>query len=110
VDGAVLAPIVVTTGWLLTRWCRDETAPDSPGHPALYVGITTPICLPLLMRPGMGSNSTVLSRRLLPGLIIAGGNDHHRRWDHRGRPDHPRPTNSPPPYRLIVVKPNRRTG
>jgi hypothetical protein len=64
-DDLFLIPLTVGAGWLLTRWST------GPGHhrtvttvriTLLYVGLTTLIALPLLMRQGKGVNPTVLPR------------------------------------------------
>ncbi|HEY0694784.1 MAG TPA: hypothetical protein VGD71_37830 [Kribbella sp.] len=72
--GAILAndlfliPLTVGAGWLLTRWSI------GPGHhravttvrtTLLYVGLTTLVALPLLLRQGKGVNPTVLPRNYL---------------------------------------------
>lgn len=81
-DDAFLVPITVGAGWLVTRWSI------GPGHhrtvgavrtTLLYVGITTLIAIPLLLRQGKGANPTVLPRDylrdwlLLEATIIAAG-------------------------------------
>jgi hypothetical protein len=120
VDDAVLAPIVVTTGWLLTRWCRDETAPDSPGHPALRRHHHTD-----LPAAADAAGHGIQLDGALPQATS--GTDYC--WRQRSSPSvgsslssgppaaDEQPTAVPadrrqaqPPYRLIVVKPNRRTG
>ncbi|MFF0338186.1 hypothetical protein [Kribbella sp. NPDC004875] len=81
-DDFLLIPLTVATGWLVTRWST------GPGHhrtvgalrtTLLYVGITTLIALPLLLRQGTGANPTILPRDylrdwlLLEATIIAVG-------------------------------------
>jgi hypothetical protein len=77
--GAVLAgdlfliPLTVGAGWLLTRWSI------GPGHhrtvttvrtTLLYVGLTTLVALPLLLRQGKGVNPTVLPRNYLRDWLL----------------------------------------
>jgi hypothetical protein len=77
--GAILAndlfliPLTVGAGWLLTRWSI------GPGHhravttvrtTLLYVGLTTLVALPLLVRQGKGVNPTVLPRNYLRDWLL----------------------------------------
>lgn len=67
VDDFVLVPLVIAAGWLLTR--------RSVGGPIvrttlLYVGITTLIAIPLLLRQGKGVNPTVLPRDYLRDWLV----------------------------------------
>jgi hypothetical protein len=77
--GAILAndlfliPLTVGAGWLLTRWSI------GPGHhravttvrtTLLYVGLTTLVALPLLLRQGKGVNPTVLPRNYLRDWLL----------------------------------------
>ena len=64
-DDFLLVPSTVVVGWVVTRWAA---RPD--GHrlvtvvrtTLLYVGITTLIAIPLLLRQGTGVNPTILPR------------------------------------------------
>ncbi|MET9269189.1 hypothetical protein [Kribbella sp. NPDC003557] len=82
VDDFFLVPLTVGVGWLVTRWSA------RPGHhrtvgvvrtTLLYVGVTTLIAVPLLLRQGTGPNPTVLPRDytrdwlLLEATIVAIG-------------------------------------
>jgi hypothetical protein len=81
-DDFFLIPLVVGAGWLLTQW---SIGPDrhrlvtTVRTTILYVGVTTLIAIPLLIRQGKGVNPTVLPRNylldwlLLEATIIAGG-------------------------------------
>ncbi|GAB3822550.1 hypothetical protein [Kribbella italica] len=73
VDDFLLVPLTVAAGWLLTRWSI------GPGHhrtigavrtTALYVGITTLVAIPLLIRQGKGVNPTVLPRDYLRDWLL----------------------------------------
>jgi hypothetical protein len=72
-DDFFLIPLAVGAGWLLTRWSI------APGHhravttvrtTLLYVGLTTLIALPLLVRQGKGVNPTVLPRNYLRDWLL----------------------------------------
>ena len=81
-DDFFLVPLTLVVGWLVTRWSlgpdrhRTVTAVRTT---FLYVGLTTLIAIPLLLRQGQGANPTVLPRDylrdwlLLEATIIAGG-------------------------------------
>jgi hypothetical protein len=81
-DDFFLIPLTVGAGWLLTQW---SIGPDrhrlvtTVRTTILYVGVTTLIATPLLIRQGKGVNPTVLPRNylldwlLLEATIIAGG-------------------------------------
>jgi len=81
-DDFFLIPLTVGAGWLLTHW---SIGPDrhrlvtTVRTTALYVGVTTLIAIPLLIRQGKGVNPTVLPRNylldwlLLEAIIIAVG-------------------------------------
>jgi hypothetical protein len=73
VDDFLLVPLTVAAGWLLTRWSI------GPGHhrtigavrtTTLYVGITTLVAIPLLIRQGKGVNPTVLPRDYLRDWLL----------------------------------------
>jgi hypothetical protein len=67
-DDFLLIPLTVGAGWLVTRWAM---GPDRHRTVAtvrttlLYVGITTLVAIPLLIRQGKGVNPTVLPRDYL---------------------------------------------
>jgi hypothetical protein len=72
-DDFFLIPLTVGAGWLLTRWSI------GPGHhravttvrtTLLYVGLTTLVALPLLLRQGKGVNPTVLPRNYLRDWLL----------------------------------------
>jgi hypothetical protein len=78
-DDLVIIPLTLTAGGLLTRWAR--SGPDGKElalvrTALLYVGITTLIAMPLILRQGHGANPTSLSRDyrqdwlLLEALIV----------------------------------------
>lgn len=81
-DDFVLVPLTVVVGWLVARWSlgpdrhRTVTAVRTT---FLYVGLTTLIAIPLLLRQGKGMNPTVLPRDylrdwlLLEATIVAAG-------------------------------------
>ncbi|ONI66927.1 hypothetical protein BWI15_27475 [Kribbella sp. ALI-6-A] len=81
-DDILLVPLTIGAGWLLTRWStgpgRHRTI-DAVRTTALYVGVTTLVAIPLLLRQGKGVNPTVLPRDylrdwlLLEATIIAAG-------------------------------------
>ncbi|WP_410789417.1 hypothetical protein [Kribbella sp. C-35] len=82
VDDFLLVPLTVAIGWLVTRWSAGPDRHRTVGAvrtTLLYVGITSLIALPLLLRQGKGVNPTVLPRDylrdwlLLEATIIAGG-------------------------------------
>lgn len=62
VDDFVLVPLVIAAGWL-TRKSIVRTM-------LLYVGITTLIAIPLLLRQGKGVNPTVLPRDYLRDWLM----------------------------------------
>ncbi|WP_432945222.1 hypothetical protein ACQPXM_04980 [Kribbella sp. CA-253562] len=81
-DDAVLVPLTIGAGWLLTRWSTGPGRHRTIGTvrtTALYVGVTTLVAIPLLLRQGKGVNPTVLPRDylrdwlLLEATIIAAG-------------------------------------
>jgi hypothetical protein len=72
-DDFFLVPLTLGVGWLLTRWSI------GPGHhrtvttvrtTLLYVGITTLVAIPLLLRQGKGINATVLPRDYLRDWLL----------------------------------------
>jgi hypothetical protein len=82
VDDFVLAPLTIAVGWLVMRWSLRPDAHRTIGvvrTTLLYVGITSLIAIPLLLRQGTGVNPTVLPRDylrdwlLLEATIIAAG-------------------------------------
>jgi hypothetical protein len=64
-DDFFLVPLTIGAGWLLTRW---SVGPDhhrtvtTVRTTLLYVGLTTLVAVPLLVRQGKGVNPTVLPR------------------------------------------------
>jgi hypothetical protein len=69
VDDFVLIPLIIGAGWLLARWSTSR-AVAAVRKTLLYVGITTLIAIPLLLRQGKGSNPTVLSRDYLRDWLL----------------------------------------
>jgi len=73
VDDFVLAPLTIGVGWVVMRWSQ---RPD--GHRTipvirttlLYVGITSLIAVPLLLRQGTGVNPTILPRDYLRDWLL----------------------------------------
>lgn len=81
-DDFFLVPLTVSLGWLVTRWSIRPGGHRTAGAirtTLLYVGITSLIAVPLLLRQGKGVNPTVLPRDylrdwlLLEATIIAAG-------------------------------------
>ncbi|WP_433015539.1 hypothetical protein [Kribbella sp. CA-294648] len=82
VDDFVLVPLTLAAGWVLARWStgpgRHRTI-NAVRATGLYVGVTTLIAIPLLIRQGKGVNPTVLPRDylrdwlLLEATIVATG-------------------------------------
>jgi hypothetical protein len=82
-DDFILVPTTVTIGWLVTRWSIGPDHHRTVGAvrtTLLYVGITTLIAIPLLLRQGKGANPTVLPRDYLRDwllleatIIVSGG-------------------------------------
>lgn len=82
VDDFFLIPLTVAVGWALARWSGGRGRRHSVGAvrvTLLYVGLTTLVALPLLLRQGKGANPTVLPRDylrdwlLLEGCIVLAG-------------------------------------
>jgi hypothetical protein len=73
VDDLLLMPLTLTVGWLITRW---SIGPDrhrwvtTVRTTVLYVGITTLLAIPLLIRQGKGVNPTVLPRNYLLDWLL----------------------------------------
>ena len=64
-DDAVLVPLTLAIGWLLTRWVRagaDRGDVAVVRTALVLVAITTLIALPLMHRQGDSANPTVLPR------------------------------------------------
>jgi hypothetical protein len=81
-DDFFLVPLTIAVGWLVTRWSAGPDRHRTIGAVRttfLYVGITSLIAVPLLLRQGTGANPTVLPRDylrdwlLLEATIIAAG-------------------------------------
>ena len=66
VDDFLLVPLTITAGWLLSRWSLGPGVRTT----LLYVGITTLVALPLLLRQGKGVNPTVLPRDYLRDWLV----------------------------------------
>ena len=72
-DDFFLVPLTIGAGWLLTRW---SIGPDhhrtvtTVRTTMLYVGITTLVAIPLLLRQGKGTNPTVLPRNYLRDWLL----------------------------------------
>jgi hypothetical protein len=72
-DDFFLVPLTVGTGWLVTRW---STGPDrhrtvgAVRTTLLYVGLTTLIAIPLLLRQDKVANPTVLPRDYLRDWLL----------------------------------------
>lgn len=73
VDDFFLAPLTVTSGWLVTHWAMGPDRHRLVGTvraTLLYVGVTTLIAIPLLIRQGKGINPTVLPRDYLRDWLL----------------------------------------
>lgn len=72
-DDFFLVPLTISAGWLLTRW---SIGPDhhrtvtTVRTTLLYVGLTTLVAIPLLLRQGKGTNPTVLPRDYLRDWLL----------------------------------------
>lgn len=66
IDDFLLVPLVIAAGWLLTRWSVGPAVRTT----LLYVGSTTLIAIPLLLRQGKGVNPTVLPRDYLRDWLV----------------------------------------
>ncbi|TDD48832.1 hypothetical protein E1263_32765 [Kribbella antibiotica] len=72
-DDFILVPTTVAVGWLVTRWSIGPDRHRTVGAvrtTLLYVGITTLIAIPLLLRQGKGANPTVLPRDYLRDWLL----------------------------------------
>ncbi|WP_433169310.1 hypothetical protein [Kribbella sp. CA-247076] len=69
VDDFFLVPLTIGIGWLVTRRLTGHTV-ATVRTVLLYVGITTLIAIPLLLRQGKGANPTVLSRDYLRDWLV----------------------------------------
>lgn len=72
-DDFVIVPLTVGIGWLVTRWSAGPGRHRTVGvvrTTLLYVGITSLIALPLLLRQGTGANPTVLPRDYLRDWLL----------------------------------------
>ncbi|WP_350278947.1 hypothetical protein [Kribbella sp. HUAS MG21] len=73
VDDFVLVPLTIAAGWAVARWSTGPGRHRLVGvvrTTLLYVGITSLIALPLLLRQGKGANPTVLSRDYLRDWLL----------------------------------------
>ncbi|MFC9687958.1 hypothetical protein ACFTSF_05425 [Kribbella sp. NPDC056951] len=72
-DDLFLVPITVAVGWLVTRWSIGPDHHRTVGAVRtilLYVGVTTLIAIPLLLRQGKGANPTILPRNYLRDWLL----------------------------------------
>lgn len=72
-DDFFLVPLTVSMGWLVTRWSMRPGGHRTVGTvrtTLLYVGITSLIALPLLLRQGTGANPTILPRDYLRDWLL----------------------------------------
>jgi hypothetical protein len=72
-DDFFLVPLTVGAGWLLTRWSMGPGRHRVVGvvrATLLYVGVTTVVAIPLLIRQGKGVNPTVLPRDYLRDWLL----------------------------------------
>jgi hypothetical protein len=72
-DDFALVPLTVGIGWLVTRWSAGPDHHRTVGvvrTTLLYVGVTSLIAVPLLLRQGKGANPTVLSRDYLRDWLL----------------------------------------
>jgi hypothetical protein len=65
-DDFVLIPLTIAVGWVLTRLRAGAAIRTT----LLYVGITTLIAIPLMLRQGKGANPTVLPRDYLRDWLV----------------------------------------
>lgn len=65
-DDFVLVPLTLAIGWLLTR----RSGLGAVRTTLTYVGLTTLIAIPLLLRQGTGANPTVLPRNYLRDWLL----------------------------------------
>jgi hypothetical protein len=72
-DDFLLIPLTVAAGWVLTRWAMGpdhHRAVTTVRTTLLYVGVTTLVVIPLLIRQGKGVNPTVLPRDYLRDWLL----------------------------------------
>jgi hypothetical protein len=72
-DDFFLVPLTVGAGWLVARWSAGPDRHRTVGAvrtTLLYVGITSLIAVPLLLRQGKGANPTVLARDYLRDWLL----------------------------------------
>ena len=72
-DDFILTPLTIGIGWLVTRWSMGPGRHRTIGAvrtTLLYVGVTTLIAIPLLLRQGKGVNPTVLPRDYLRDWLL----------------------------------------
>jgi hypothetical protein len=65
VDDFFLVPLTLAVGWVVARWSTRPGRHRTVGAvrtTLLYLGLTTLIAIPLLLRQGKGVNPTVLPR------------------------------------------------
>jgi hypothetical protein len=68
-DDFFLVPLTVTVGWFLTKWSRGRVV-GAVRTTLLYVGVTSLLALPLLLRQGTGANPTILPRDYLRDWLL----------------------------------------
>ncbi|HEU4945889.1 MAG TPA: hypothetical protein VFT31_01935 [Kribbella sp.] len=72
-DDFLLIPMTLAIGWAVTRWSagpRRHRMVATVRTTLLYVGLTTLVALPLLLRQGKGANPTVLPRNYLLDWLL----------------------------------------
>jgi hypothetical protein len=72
-DDFALVPLTVAIGWLVARWSAGPDRHRTVGvvrTTLLYVGVTSLIAVPLLLRQGKGANPTVLPRDYLRDWLL----------------------------------------
>jgi hypothetical protein len=72
-DDFFLVPLTIGVGWALTQWSIGpgrHRAVTTVRTTLLYVGLTTLVATPLLLRQGKGVNATVLPRDYLRDWLL----------------------------------------
>lgn len=72
-DDFLLVPLTISIGWVVTRWSAGPDRHRTVGvvrTTLLYVGVTSLIAVPLLLRQGKGPNPTVLPRDYLRDWLL----------------------------------------
>jgi hypothetical protein len=68
-DDLLLVPLTVAVGWVLSKWARGRVV-GAVRTTLLYVGVTSLLALPLLLRQGTGANPTILPRNYLRDWLL----------------------------------------